>query len=267
MKFFTQILILLVNSMLLISITSAQEHWYVSTAFQIIGSKFRDETAHNSYYLYGGVRYQAQKFNLSVSMPVVYDSGNQFIRVGNSGLSDSHMDGSNDNDSTDILSPINVGLGDIYLNGSFKLMEGKKVLPSVSINGYIKFPSASTHLGIGTGEYDFQLALGLRKYINNFSFFGQFGYLYLGKSVVSESIIPFTLSLGIGYAFGYGKHSILLTYDSYSTIIQGFTSPEQLGLGYNYLITKRVFLTSIASVGLNSPTSDYTLSTGFNIGI
>ncbi len=98
----------------------------------------------------------------------------------------------------------------------------------------------------------------------DFSFFGQFGYLFLGDAAGAETIDPYTISLGIGYAFGSGEHSVLLAYDSYTTIVQGVASPQQLALGYNYMIQKGLFFTTIVSKGLNNSTSDYTISGGLN---
>ena len=128
----------------------------------------------------------------------------------------------------------------------------------------MKFPTATPRLGIGTGEFDSQIALGVRKFIDRFSFFGQFGYLFLGDVEGAETIDPYTISLGIGYAFGYGEHSILLAYDSYNTIVQVSSSPQQLALGYNYMINYGLYFTAIVSTGLNSSSSDYTVSGGLN---
>lgn len=257
---------LLFISITFVSITaSAQSKWYANTSLQMVGSDFQDGTSHNSFFLYGGLRYQTQGYFLSLSIPVIFGSGNTFTQLGNSYIpndgennNDDHMGGANG------MNSISVGFGDLYLNGSYSIIKETKSFPNFSIDGYVKFPTATPSLGIGTGEFDSQIALGVRKFINRFSFFGQFGYLFLGDVEGAETIDPYTISLGVGYAFGYGEHSILLAYDSYTTIIQGTASPQQLALGYNYMIHKGLFFTTILSAGLNSSTSDYTISGGLN---
>jgi hypothetical protein len=244
----------------------AQGKWYANTSLQMVGSSFQDGSSHNSFYLYNGLRYQTQGLSLSLNIPLVFGSNNTFTQVGSSFIPNNNNDFNNSEDHMggNGMNSLNVGLGDLYLNSSVQFLKESNSIPAFSLEGYVKFPTATESLGIGTGKFDAQLALGLRKFINHFSLFAQFGYLFLGEIEGAEIINPFTLSLGVGYAFGYGKHSILLAYDSYSTIIKGTASPQQIALGYNYLIRNGLYFTAIVSNGLNSSTSDYTVSGGLN---
>ncbi len=263
---------------IVLSNINAQSKWYVNTSLQTTGSTFTDGSNHNSFFLYGGLTYQAQKLYLSLSLPVVITQSNTFTQIGNTFLPNNHMgdNGSNNffnrfghmnNQNGNTMTNTNIGLGDLYLNSSFQVIDENKILPSFSIDGYIKFPTASSEIGIGTGKFDFQIAVGTKKYINNFSLFAQFGYLFLGEVEGSEVLDPFTFTFGIGYTFANRKHSFLFGYDSYSTIIQGAASPKQLALGYNYLINDGLYVSAIAAAGLNSSTSDYTFSVGLNFEI
>lgn len=268
MKKIQHIILLFVSIGLLSEISLAQSKWYANTSLQIVGSDFQDGASHNSFFLYGGLRYQTQGSSLSLSIPLIFGSGNTFTQLGNSYIpNDGGNESSDHMGGTDGMSSVNIGLGDLYLNGSFRVIKETKVIPNFSIDGYVKFPTAIPSLGIGTGKFDSQIALGIRKFVDSFSFFGQLGYLFLGDTESAETIDPYTISFGIGYAFGYGQHSILLAYDSYTTILQGVASPQQLALGYNYMIRKGLFFTTILSVGLNSSTSDYTVSGGLNFEI
>jgi len=244
---------------------SGQGKWYANTSLQMVGSDFYDGISHNSVYLYSGLRYQTQAHSLSLSIPVVFGSGNTFTQLGNSYIPNNETNNDGDHMSgTNGMSAVSVGLGDLYLNGSYSAITETKSIPNFSVDGYVKFPTATPSLNIGTGEFDSQIALGVRKFVNRFSFFGQFGYLFLGDVEGAETIDPFTISLGVGYAFGFGEHSILLAYDSYTTIVQGTASPQQIALGYNYMINYGLYFTAIVSRGLNSSTSDYTVSGGLN---
>lgn len=256
----------------------AQNKLYLNTSMQMTGSSFSDGSNHNSFFLNGGLTYQTRKLYLSLSLPIVFSPNNTFTQVGdtflpnnNNGSSNSgnyfnrfgHM---NDQDG-DMMGITNLGIGDLYLNSSLNIIDEGSIFPSFSIDGYVKFPTASSNVGIGTGKYDFQIALGTRKYVNNLSFFAQLGYLFLGKDKQSEIVDPITFSLGMGYTFANRKHSLLLGYDSYSTIILGAVSPRQLALGYNYLINSGLYISTIAAAGLNSSTSDYTFTVGLNFEI
>ena len=278
MKIISKILVAILFTLLAFNNSNAQSNWYVNTSIQTTGNTFSDGSNHSSFFLYGGLTYQAQKLYLSLSLPVVFTQNNTFTQLGNTFLPNNHMGNNNSNNFFDMFGHMNdrngetipntdVGIGDLYLNGSLQVVDEEKILPSFSVDGYVKFPTASTEIGIGTGKFDFQIAIGTKKYINNFSLFAQFGYLFLGEVEGSAVLDPFTFSFGIGYTFTNRKHSFLLGYDSYSTIIQGTASPRQLAFGYNYLINNGLYISAIAAAGLNSSTSDYTFSVGLNFEI
>jgi len=263
----------------LLSTTLAQNKFSISTSLSIIGGSFSDNSHRSSYYLYGGVRYQAQDYYLSLNLPLVFNSSGSFTQVGgmyipnddtnnnvDEGMQSSSNHGSMMTGGHEMF-PGNVGIGDLYLYGSYNILDEKSFLPGFSTNGYVKFPTAAASLGIGTGKFDYSLSMSLYKFIKTFSLYLQVGYLFLGKPDNSEIENPIVLSFGIGNSFGNGKHLLLLGYDSYSTIQYGYTSPEQISLGYTYFINSNYSIFLISSIGLNSSTSDYTLSAGINFNI
>ncbi|NOX17779.1 MAG: transporter [Chlorobi bacterium] len=249
-----------------VNMLKAQGKWYASSSFQMVGSSFNDGESHNSYFLYGGMRYYSPAFSISMSVPVVFGSENAYSQIGEMYLPNDggYENGGRMSNGSGMNGASGIGLGDLYLNGSFRIIKELETIPDISIEGYIKFPTATPNIGIGTGEFDSQIGIGLKKFIGRVSLFGQFGYLFIGDNGQAANTNPFTISAGIGYAFGMGTHSILLAYDSYTTIVQGVASPRQLALGYNYMINYGLFFTAIVSAGLNSSASDYTISGGLN---
>lgn len=231
----------------------AQGKWYYYSSLQVYGSSQQND----SYLLYNGIRYQTQNLYLSLNIPLLFNHNNSF-NSNEQSISENMMNQEN----MGLFN--NIELGDIYINGSYKIVNESKSFPSLSLEGYAKLPTAPADNYIGSGSTDFQAAVGLRKILGSFFFYGQIGYLFFGTQ--DENILnPITISSGIGYAFGSGKHSILLAYDSYSTVVQGTESPKQIAVGYNYMINKGLFLNFISSKGLNSSTSDYSLSGGVSI--
>ena len=277
MKYSSSIYLTVIIFLMTSAGSNAQGKWYFNTSLQTVGSSFDDGSVHNSFFFYNGITYQSQSIYLSLNVPLVISSTNSFTQIENTFVPNNHMGNSSGDrfnnfnhmrspDGTMMDSPV-FGLGDTYLNGSFQIVDETFYLPSFSIDGYVKFPTASEKLGIGTDQFDFQIAVGSRKYMNHFLIYAQLGYLFLGKEEGSSLKDPFTFSAGIGYTLKNKRHSFLLAFDSYSTIIQGTASPRQIGLGYNYLIQSGVFLSTILSMGLNNSTADYTASIGFNLEI
>jgi len=258
-----------------VSNTTAQDRFSINTSLAAVGGNLSDSSYSMAYYLYGGLRYQAQDYYLSLSLPLVFNSsgsftqlGGMYIPNGNGNDSSGSMHGSGSQGSMMNggmgISNLNAGIGDMYVYGSYNLIKETNTLPAFSTDGFVKFPTASPSLNIGTGKFDFNLAVSVRKFIGTFSFYVQTGYLFLGNSSEANIENPITFSVGIGNNFGGGNHLLLIEYDSYSTVVTGFASPKQLSLGYAYLISSKLGYTMIGSVGLNNSTSDFTVSTGFN---
>lgn len=256
---------------------AAQDRFSINTSLTAVGGNLSDGSHNIAYYLYGGLRYQAQDYYLSLSLPFVFNSSGSFTQVGgmyfpngddNGSSSSGGMHGSGTQGSMMNgglgMSDANAGIGDMYVYGSYNLVKESNSLPGFSTDGFVKFPTASSSLNIGTGKFDFNLAVSARKFFGTFLFYAQAGYLFLGNSSEANIENPITIGAGIGKSFYNGKHLFLLEYDSYSTVVTGFAAPKQFSLGYTYLISSKLSYTMIGSVGLNNSTSDFTISAGFN---
>ncbi len=259
----------------------AQGKFIGNATLQVVGGNFSDGSHYASTYVYGGLRYQEQRFNLNLNIPVVFAGNGSFTQVGgiyipnrhngedSGGMwhNDSTSHGSMMDDENGMMSSLNAGIGDLYLYGSYKVFLQKNVLPEISLDSYIKFPTATSSLNIGTGKFDFNIAVSLRKTFNKFLFYTQLGYLFVGKTEGSDVVNPVTFSIGIGAYLGKGNHALFAGYDSYSTIVNGFASPKQFALGYSYIVSPTLSYNFITSFGLNNSTSDFSLSGGINFGI
>jgi hypothetical protein len=258
--------------------TTAQGRFSISTSLAAVGGNLSDSSHDMAYYLYGSLRFQDQDYYLSLSIPLVFNSsgsftqlGGMYIPNGNGNDTGGSMHGSGSQGSmmngSEGMSSLNAGIGDMYVYGSYTLVKETNSFPAFSTDAFVKFPTASSSLNLGTDKFDFNLALSMKKFIGTFLFYVQGGYLFLGNSGESNVENPITFSAGVGNNFGSGKHLFLLEYDSYSTIVTGYSSPKQLSLGYTYFINPELSFTTIGSAGLNSSTSDYIISAGFNFNL
>jgi len=237
-------------------ISLGQNKWYANTSLQVVGSKLQDGNEHNLYFMYGGIRYQTQNYVLGFNLPLVLENKQTVDQLNGSEFRTSNN-----------MNSLEAGVGDLYFNGSFNVVKETAVSPNFSIDGYVKFPTASNNLYIGSRKFDYQIAVGIRKFINHISLWGQLGYLFLGNSDEYTFKNPITISIGIGYIFGSGEHSILFAFDSFNNGIKNSASPQQLALGYNYKIHAGLFFTTFLSSGLNNASTDYTISGGLNFSI
>lgn len=264
------------------NITIAQDGWYVNTNLQLAGGNFIYKTNSNTISLYGGLKYQSDNFGISFSIPVVGNNtnaisqaGGMMVPIGNSNNETGNMrGGSNGNNmmggnmmGSGSFSGMNVGLGDLFLLSNYQFISEDDFLSDVILNAEIKIPTASAHMGIGTGKFDYGTSLTFRKSFDTYVAIVDLGYLNLGDPSGFTYENPFTYSFGIGKFFDYGKYSLLLYYSAYTEVAKGYEPPRQLSLGLNYKAAEKIYLTAIAGAGLSSFSPAYYFSAGLKFGI
>ena len=263
----------------------AQDGWYVNTNLQLAGGNFIYNTNSNIISLYGGLRYQTDNFGISFSIPVVGNNNNSIsqaggmmVPIGNSTNGSGNMTGSSNGNSmmgdntnsmmgSGSLSGMNVGLGDLFLLSNYQLISENDFFSDVILNAQIKIPTASTHMGIGTGQFDYGTSLTFRKSFDTYVAIVDLGYLNLGDPSGFTYENPFTYSFGIGKFFNDGEYSLLLYYSAYTEVAKGYQPPRQLSLGLNCKAGERLYLTGIAGAGLSNFSPAYSFSVGVKFGI
>jgi hypothetical protein len=260
----------------------AQDGWYINTNLQLAGGNFIYNSNTNVVSLYGGLRYQTDKFGISFSIPVIGNNNNSvgqaggmMVPIGNSNNGSGNMNGggmmgggnSMMGSGSASVSGMNVGLGDLFLLSNYQVFSENDYFSDVIINGQIKFPTASAHMGFGTGQFDYGASLTLRKSFDTFVAIADLGYLNLGNPAGFTYENPFTYSFGLGKFFNDGVYSVLLYYSAYTVVVKGYDPPRQISLGLNYQAGERLYLTGIAGAGLSNFSPAYSFSAGVKIGI
>lgn len=153
------------------------------------------------------------------------------------------------------------GLGDVLLEATYKLLEQRGPAPELVPYVQIKFPTADSRRGLGTGEFDEGLGVRLEK--------------SLGEEWTAEVDVSYTF---VGSPPGTRLHdsigwSVGLSYDvterlRLSSILEGATavSPHQrdplaVRVRAEYDITKTVQLTAGGLAGLTSGSPAFGVST------
>lgn len=260
-----------------------QEGWTLSTSLQYSGGNYLSNNSNKIIYLYGGAGYQTNNWSFSISIPIVAQSAGGVGQVGgmmlpngnNDNSSRSMMDniGGNNNDSMlgNDGSPINnqsmssfghVGLGDLYIYGSYNLFEDHISSFSITLNSFVKIPTANSSQGLGTGKFDFGLSTTVKQIVESYIGFVDIGYIEVGKPENINYRNPISFGLGIGRLFDDGNYSLLLYYQAYTTIIDGYDAPRLISLGFNFKINPKLTLSLIGAGGLSKVTSDFSFSSG-----
>jgi len=239
-------------SILIVSSTAAAGSFSVSGGVGRYSGKYIYQTTAATYAFNTGLRYQEEQFSFSLSLPfllqnsdAVSRSGGVLLPHGKSGSS--QTSGGMMNGASSSFMP---GLGDIFVTGNYRIADESNSLPSVSITGQIKMPTARTDLG--TGQWDFGGSLSAKKQFGTFGVFADAGYLLLGNPPGAQYRNPFTFGAGVGKLFMNGELSTMLYYQAYTRVLDGYAAPQQISLGVLYQISPVITFSLIGSLGLSS---------------
>lgn len=231
-----------------------QNGWYVNTSVQLSGGNYIFNSYNRVLSFYGGLRFQGERFGVSISVPVIGSNNNDSI------IQDTQMHGSNS-----MMSSMNYGLGDIYGYLDYRILSEYENDVDLYFNSQIKIPTAASNLNVGTGEFDFGISISLKKTLNTFALFAELGYLNIGDPSTITYKNPFTYGFGIGKFFNYGEYSLFIYYNRYTKIVDEYDAPQQVSFGANYKLNEILILSLITSAGIGNFAPDYTLSSGIRI--
>ncbi len=279
---------IIINENLFAQDEQPSEHasWYINTNLQLAGGSFIYNSYDNIVSLYGGLSYQSSNFGISFSVPVignknnsVSQAGGMMLPIGNSKNGNGAMQSGNPGGGmmegsgsslmmgSSSVGNMNWGLGDLYLFSNYTLLSESYFFSDVILNAQLKFPTASTHMGIGTGQFDYGASLTFRKSFNTYVTIIDLGYLNLGDPSGITYENPFTYSFGLGKFFNDGEYSLLLYYSAYTEVVKDYQPPRQIALGINYKVSEDFILTGIGAAGLSNFSPAYTFSAGVKVGI
>ena len=262
------------------SFVRGQERWTLSTSLQYSSGSYQLNNFNKIIYLYGGAGYQTSKWGFNISVPMVAQSSGGVGQVGgmmlpngntsgsimgsNGGTNSSGMMGNSGSlmNSQSMSTFGHIGLGDLYLYGSYNVFEDNASLFSITLNSFVKFPTANNSQGLGTGKFDVGVSATIRQTVKSYLAFADVGYIEIGKPASINYKNPISYGLGVGRYFDESNYSLLLYYQAYTTIIEGYDSPKSISLGFNYKIDQRLTLSLIGAAGLSKVTSDFSFSSG-----
>jgi hypothetical protein len=153
------------------------------------------------------------------------------------------------------------GLGDVLLDGTFVLLEEKSLLPEVATLGEVKFPTADSNKGLGTGEFDETVGLDLTKGMGeSWTTYVDLSYTFVGSPPGTRVDDFFGWSVGLGYAVTRALRFTGYVDGSTATVRNPLVehrlekAPRDVRLRVEYTPTKLVRLRLEGLYGLSSGT-------------
>lgn len=117
------------------------------------------------------------RFDLSLTLPYLREHGRSiFATIGGGAIRTP-----SGRQSTTDRARTAEGLGDVLLEGNYVLLEEKDVSPEVRAFAEIKFPTADSSKGLGTGAFDEAIGLGLAKKFAKWMTSVEVRYVFVGS--------------------------------------------------------------------------------------
>ena len=154
------------------------------------------------------------------------------------------------------------GLGDVLAQLDFTLLEEKDLVPDLTLFVEIKFPTADSSRGLGTGKFDEKIGTYLMKKVGErWIIYVDLSYTFVGSSPRTSLRNTFDWSVGLSYdptpSFRLSGYV-----DGATAVSRGEQNPLDLRFVGEYKLARHIQLTVGASVGLSQGSPDFTVLAG-----
>jgi len=149
------------------------------------------------------------RIDLSLEIPYLYQSNGLTTSFGTGRYrtsgSHTHMMGETVHSaaagvvSTSDLTRAQNGIGDLILRGGYIVMKEQELIPQIRPEFYVKFPTADSNKGLGTGEFDGGVGVTLVKWLGNWYGALEGVYNFIGKSADFNLNNYFSYEADLGY--------------------------------------------------------------------
>ena len=153
-------------------------------------------------------------------------------------------------------SQVRDGLGDVLVRTTYRIFAPREwSLPALELGARVKVPTADRSKGLGTGELDTTVFVGLADRFGDLSVFGTVGYRFAGDppGVDLRDTLETTLGTSLRLADRYG---VGLSYDWRDARFRGARDAHEL-VPFAWLQVRRAWrITPYAVVGLSEGSPD-----------
>lgn len=157
------------------------------------------------------------------------------------------------------------GLGDIWLEGKYKLRTADGIVPNFIPYTKVKLPTASKHKSLGTGRLDAEFGSAVEWAIDKTLFpFAKVGYRIVGKPSSLNLRNVVTYQGGVTYGVEDANY-LTLMYSGHQAIQRGFTATSDLIAAWDWKVDNSIGVQLYGDKGLSDGSPDFGVGLGVNV--
>lgn len=249
------------------------QNWQVGFSPTYMSGNYGTSSTTSITYLPLSIRRLFDNGDLTFIVPYICITGDGAVtvlsgtpnRVSKTGTATTGQGGGKKNKEPGNVEPTSstdCGIGDLVFRGRYYLVDEQGLIPTIAVTGRIKFPTADSDRGLGTGRFDESLGVEMsKKLIGNWMGFVDFGYTFIGDPEGLDLRNQWYYDVGAGYNV---TSNLLLSmyYEEYRALIEGLSNPRDLLFALNYKATSALRFNASILVGLSDGAPDYGLTGG-----
>jgi len=212
---------------------------------------FGTKTRTNITYIPNYIKYKIADISLKLTVPFIVVQSNGAVVSGGTVIG-----------SGKGTSKTESGLGDVWLEGKYTLHHVLDTSFDLVPYSKIKFGTASSTKGLGTGKNDYEFGMGIRtRFASQWFPFARVGYRLVGQPTgrVLNDIV--TYRGGISYAMDRANVLTVL-FSGRQSSQPGFASAAEIIAAWNYKIQPSMGLQVFGDKGLSNGSPDYGVGGG-----
>lgn len=233
----------------------------LSVGSEYTSGKYGAASTTNVWFFPATALYQLDNTSFSLTVPYILMTGSStsISTIGNQIQMGGSMSG-----GTAGSRRVTAGLGDVVLSATQNLYVNTEQDWALDMTGNIKFGTADSAKGLGTGNNDYSIQADFSKYFDDTDLFGTLGWRKMGNPTGIMFNNPWFSSLGAGYSITPSTR-IGLAYDFRQTLIDGTANFSELLAFVNYNLSAQSKLQLYVLKGFTDNSPDLGVGATLNL--
>jgi hypothetical protein len=245
----------------LAALPSSAEDWKLSGSATFESGKYGTSTTIETLYVPATLKRYFDFGDFSLTVPYVMLRSNGIFTVVNGTAFKVKKQVSQVTTTSHVTQ--NSGLGDIILAGDIYILKDEPF--DFSVLGKVKFPTANSNKGLGTGEFDEAVGAEIGKALTpTWRVFADTYYTFIGSPSGESLKNQFSVEAGVAHQLTRSL-TVSLSYFEATPLISGNPDLREVSFNFEYAVIKEFHIFGGALAGFTKSSPDYGVTAGMRV--